>query len=401
MIDFEARQIIEALRSGVSSRVTSRHFSFARPGLTSETEAALKATAEAHGVTGMIVLGKYGEGKTHFLNTVFNLAQQNNMVVSCVSLSKETPFDKLFLVYQKLLGNTYLPGQMQPGFERVFENMTLGNPLAAELLEFGKAELDTNKLYFLLKSYLGTEDDEEKYALLSDLEGYFVNNTTLKQIYRRIFGEPAVYSVPFSKTKHCTDYFAFMSRLFLKLGYSGWVLLFDETELVGRLGKKARLNAYRNMARFLLPSGGSKLRAVYSAFAMTASYTEDVIESKHELENLESSALEPEAHSAVQGILELIASGPQLAPLSGEEILGVLQRVTELHGRAYGWPPKIDVQELFRVTDKKGHLLRTRIRAAVEYLDQLYQYGDCAGIAVGEVSGESYEENQISLEELL
>ena len=71
--------------------------------------------------SGMIISGKYGEGKTHLLNTVFNLAHSNNMVVSYLSLSKETPMDKLYLVYQKLISNTYLPMRQQPGFMQVLE----------------------------------------------------------------------------------------------------------------------------------------------------------------------------------------------------------------------------------------------------------------------------------------
>lgn len=43
----------------------------------------------------MIICGKYEGGKTHLLNTVFNMASENNMVVSYLSLNKETPIDKL------------------------------------------------------------------------------------------------------------------------------------------------------------------------------------------------------------------------------------------------------------------------------------------------------------------
>lgn len=401
MIDFEARQVIEALRSGVSSRTTSRYFSSARPSLIEGAARDLEAIASGEGVTGMIVSGKYGEGKTHFINTVFHMARQKNMVVSQISLSKETPFDKQFLIYQKLMSNTYLPGHLQPGFEQVFKNMTLGSPLAANLLEFAQNGLETNKLYFLLKSYLGTEDDDEKYMLLSDLEGDFINSSTLRQIYKRIFSQPAVYTTGFNKTKHCMDYFSFMSRLFQQMGYSGWVLLFDEAELIGRLGKKARVNAYRNMAHFLLPEEDTRLKAAYSVFALTASFVEDVIESKHEYENIDTANVSSLYRERAKQILDLISSTPQLAPLTQEEILLILKKVQELHGRAYSWTPAVDIQELYQATNKKGHLLRTRIRAAVEYLDQIYQYGQAADIQVNELSGETYTEDLPSLEELL
>ncbi len=57
---------------------------------------ALDAVREDGKSSGRIISGKYGEGKTHLLNTVFNIAHANNMVVSVISLSKETPFDKLY-----------------------------------------------------------------------------------------------------------------------------------------------------------------------------------------------------------------------------------------------------------------------------------------------------------------
>lgn len=401
MIDFDARQVIEALRSGVSSKTTSRYLSSARPDLIDGADKALENTIASKGVSGMIVSGKYGEGKTHFINTVFHMAQQKNMVVSQISLSKETPFDKQFLIYQKLMSSTYLPGYLQPGFEKVFDNMTLGSPLAADLLEFAQNGLETNKLFFLLKSYLGTEDDDEKYMLLSDLEGDFINSSTLRQIYKRIFSQPAVYNTGFNKTKHCMDYFAFMNHLFLKMGYQGWVLLFDETELVGRLGKKARVNAYGNMAHFLLPKEDTRLKTVYSVFALTASFVEDVIESKHEYENIDTVNVSQQCREEAKQILQMISSTSQLAPLSQEELLGILLKVQELHGRAYSFTPAVDIQELFQATNKKGHLLRTRIRAAVEYLDQIYQYGQAAEIQVNELSGESYTEEPPSLDELL
>lgn len=46
------------------------------------------------------------------------------MVVSYLSLSKETPMDKLYLIYQKALQNTYLPGRQRPGFMQELEKIS-------------------------------------------------------------------------------------------------------------------------------------------------------------------------------------------------------------------------------------------------------------------------------------
>ncbi len=77
------------------------------------------------------------------------------------------------------------------------------------------------------------------------MEGDFIENAPLKKTYRRIFSQPVKCNVNFTKTKHCRDYFFFMSHLFTQMGYHGWVILVDETELkeagkttINELGKE-------------------------------------------------------------------------------------------------------------------------------------------------------------------
>ncbi len=84
MYDFEARHIIEALRSGIPSRTIGQYFSEARPELEREISNRLEKACETGKSDGMVISGKYGEGKTHLLNTVFSLAQSENMAVSYI-----------------------------------------------------------------------------------------------------------------------------------------------------------------------------------------------------------------------------------------------------------------------------------------------------------------------------
>lgn len=395
MFDYEARRVIEALRSGVPSRAVGQYFSEARPQIMKSISDKLQQVIDTERSDGMIISGKYGEGKTHLLNTVYNMAHSENMVVSFLSLSKETPMDKLYLIFQKVMENTYLPGREQPGFMHVLDEMTPNSPLASELLLYSTTELITDKIYYLLKAYLNTEDQEEKFLLQADLEGDFISNAELRRIYKRIFNQTVKYKVSFSKTKHYQDYFSFMSYLFRKLGYNGWVILFDETELMGRFGKKARLKAYANMAEFLQPS--EKFKAVFTMFALSASYAEDVIEGKHEFENLE--AVFPEQQEPAKMVLNQMLKAQQLVPLTKEESQNVLMRVQEFHGKAYNWAPQITADTMAEVTKAGGYLLRTKIRAAVEFLDQLYQYGEAADTKINELGKESFEEEVPDLAE--
>lgn len=303
--------------------------------------------------------------------------------------------DKLYLVYQKIIQNTYLPRRQQPGFMHELEKISANSPLAGEMQLYAAKHLETDKLYYLFRSYLNTEDSDEKFLLQADLEGDFIANGPLKKIYRRIFSQPVKYNVNFTKTRHCGDYFSFMSHLFTQMGYHGWVILIDETELMGRLGKKARLNAYRNIAQFLLPERCTE--STFTIFALSASYTEDVIEGKHEYENLET--LWPDNQEPARTVLDLLVKAPQLVPLTREELSQALSRIQDFHGKAYDWTPQVSLDSLTESTQSAGYLLRTKIRAAIEFLDQLYQYGKAGKTTVNELGEETFEEDVPVLED--
>ena len=394
MFDFSARHIIEALRSGVPSREVGEYFSEARPGMRAKVEKLLEAAKEENKSGGMVFKGRYGEGKTHMLHTAFNMAQDRNMVVSMVSLGKETPIDKPWELYRRLMANTWLPGAKQPGIREKAEELTSGSSLTSELLAYTAAELETNKLYFLLQAMTRTQDEEERAAFLADLEGDFVSPALIKRSYRRISGVPAKFSENFSKTKHWRDYYFFMSHFIRQLGYDGWVILLDEAELIGRLGKKTRPKCYVRMQEFLKPDPRMEKTVTFIAFS--ESYQADVIEKRNEFQNMADFYGEgTEEEKAAVSVLNAILSAPELAPLSREEVIRVLRDVEQFHALAYEWQPDVPAEDIYKATEKGGYLLRTKLRGAIELLDQLYQYGEVGDIRVGQLTSESLEEEEL------
>jgi hypothetical protein len=393
---FEARRIIEALRSGVSSFTLGQYFSSARPRILGEIEVALDSLASTSVSGSRIISARYGEGKTHLLNTVFNMAHQHNMVVSKVILSKESPLSNLSQLYTKIVQGTYLPGRMQPGITEALERLSLSSRATTDLCEYCLTHLETNKLFYVLKSYLGTQDDEEKYLLAADIEGDFMTVSGIRKVYRRIFGEPPVFNESFVKSRHTGDYLAFLSQLFKTQGYDGWVILFDEAELVGRLGRISRQKAYLNMDTFLQPA---HLEQTWTLMAFNSSFVPDVIEAKHEYDALEANErLAPDAKTRVTVVLAQIEAATQLAPLNREETADILNKVLHYHGLAFDWKPRMDAEVFLLATDPYGYLLRTRIRAAVEMLDQLYQYGEVGEIQITELGQISFEEDESTLD---
>ena len=95
-----------------------------------------------------------------------------------------------------------------------------------------------------------------------------------------------------------------------------------------------------------------------------------------------------------------MTSAPQLLPLTKAEINGILCKIQDFHGKAYEWEPDVSVDSLAEATQYGGYLLRTKIRAAIEFLDQLYQYGKAGRTSVNELGKETFDEDVPSLEDL-
>jgi carboxynorspermidine decarboxylase len=70
--------------------------------------------------------------------------------------------------------------------------------------------------------------------------------------------------------------------------------------------------------------------------------------------------------------------------------IGRLERCI-LRMREYGLTVYLEPGEA--VALNAGYLLRTKIRTAIELLDQLYQYGEAGNIRTGTLTSESYEED--------
>jgi len=148
------------------------------------------------------------------------------------------------------------------------------------------------------------------------------------------------------------------------------------------------------MAHFLFPP--KQLGSTFSLFAFTSSYVEDVIEAKKEFQNL--SEAYPEDEEPMKSVLEAIIDAPQLEPLSEEEITEVLEKIILFHGKAYDWKPEVHLASMFSKVESGGYLLRSKIRAAIEYLDQLLLYGDVGKSTFAQLSQESFAEDAESAE---
>lgn len=399
MEKFAARQVIECLRSGVPSRSLSSIFSYGREAACERVGRELERVYSGGGVLPLVIKGNFGNGKTHFLNIIAQKAEKMNFAVSFISLSKETPFDKLDRLYRRAAAGLYLPGGSQPGFASLLETLPTRGDQADEMLNYAARNLHP-KIEIVLKNYLdGSGDAYNQHILASDLAGDFIPNAQLKSIHRLNFGK-ALSLTPFKVKESSFDYFRFLSRLIRAAGFAGWVILFDEFEQLMYLGITARANAYLNAARFMAPSFG--MTATYTVFSASSNLWSELIwkQKNSDYDNVPQKLAAKNRQHDIPTVREVFSSFLKenlfLDTLSAFDIRRMLKAVRDHHALAYDWqaPEDIDPATVNLPADRP---LRTVIRALVEWLDLQYLYGDkpeIEAVMPGELLPGNFPENE-------
>lgn len=372
-----ARRLIEHLRSGVPLPPDEQPPTTGRAPLCNRV-AALLDTVAAEGSSALAIQANYGDGKTHALRAIWHLAVEHRFVVSNVTLTRETPFDRLDRVYPKLMAETYLPGARQPGIDRLVTGITAGGERAQQLLRFAADNLHP-KLYALAHNLIDGSSAEAVEVLVRDLARLDLPLSELRRIDRGNFGRPLKLD-RFSAPRDVRDYFRLVDFLIGLSGYAGWVILFDEVELVGRLGRGGRAKAYANIGR--LATSGLGCSHLLSVFAVASNFYDTVLERRHDAaqaaEWLESRGDAEGAEFCRLGIAAL-HHAVLLEPLAPASWIPLMQVVLDAHETAYAWSAHTsaaalwdEVRQLAPETDAK---LRTRLRLAIQWLDLVLQHG--------------------------
>jgi len=382
-----ARRIIDQIRSGVSSKEAAAALPFGRESILEEIRSDLGKIASdgrpSHPYR--VFLADYGVGKTHMLQSVWSLAEQAGFVVSHITISREAPLGRPDRVYRKLMARTFLPGRHEAGIGPLLDDLARRPEETGELLRFSERELHP-RLALVLEARLRAAGGRDDEVLDQDLAGYFPPLPELRLAYRERFGTaPKVER--FRLADHAFDYFRLLDRLVASGGCAGWVLLFDEFEMVGRLGRRARAASYEFFRRVALDR---ELPHAMSFWGVAASFKTETLEKRSEAESLgvwlEARGEKDEARQ-VRGVLELLSAQPALPPLKEAQIAETFAAIGRLHGLAYGWqPPETDLyREVRALVPERDVKMRQLVRAAVQILDLRLVHGEAADLLVEEV----------------
>ncbi len=226
-----------------------------------------------------LIIGSYGGGKTHFLYCVRNLAWQCRYIVSYVSLSPvECPFDRLDLVYKRVVQNLAYPPS---SFESLVSPADKG---IESLLRTWYADVST-KLE-------GREEKEEFLRGISGVESQSFlfgvkraflaleeeNDEEFSEISRWLLGERIEDLHKFGITEVLDQHTAFrfirsLVQFVRIIGYPGTVLLFDEAErAISIAGSRAEKRALDNLRQFIDECGNSRFPSTMVHYAIPDVY---------------------------------------------------------------------------------------------------------------------------------
>ena len=265
---FGSRQIIESLRRGNVPQYGATRFYHCKPRVRKILEEDLSFIGRG-GYSTKYFCGPYGSGKSLTLCLVKDKALEMKFITSSVTLDpRTTVFHKLEIIYQHIFENLSL--KTQHGY------MEGGQAMYHILYEWG------GKLLHGRKPVPEEIVIPEIPNLLEIMESFFRTPRLRPHIVNWLMGKRYI---PFSVKRQfnvkgeidrdtCMSFLVGFCKMAKTIGYSGWILLFDEAESIMELWtRKARDTAYDNMRN--LDENRYKLKSFYVVFGGTPEFFSD------------------------------------------------------------------------------------------------------------------------------
>lgn len=213
----------------------------------------LKKTGEGKGIT-KFISGEFGSGKSFFLKVIEEMAFKDNFVVSKITLNRDVPFNKIEVVYKNIAKN--LKCKTGTSLEHIIEkwitklNMMAFNettdPVKQNLIVTENMQNDLELAREHSNPFVVAIENYQKAMNAGDYETAKYAQAWLRGDSNIPFTEKRKFGVKGDIDRENTFKFLEALAAFIKsIGYSGLVILIDETEYIMNLHtKKLRDTAY-------------------------------------------------------------------------------------------------------------------------------------------------------------
>jgi hypothetical protein len=296
-------------------------------------------------VPGVLFGGDFGTGKSHLLEYLQHLALEAGFVASKVVISKETPLHDPVKLFRTAIANAIVPERRGAALVEIASALDFEGPGFESLTRWVSSdEADLNERFsatLYLYRNLRLEDAEFVDKIIRFWSGDPIALGDLRRELREA-GEGATYVISSAPQRELAlQRFRFLAQLCVAAGFGGFVLFFDEVELIGRYSLLQRAKSYAEIARWLPGIEDDPLAGLLAVLAITADFVPAVLDEKNDYENVPSrlrlrgdELLAARAEQGMRAIeRDLI---PVLRP-DAERLEATYRKLRAVHAAAYEW----------------------------------------------------------------
>lgn len=257
--------VIKALRSGLVPLVGTDRILVGNKAELDEIDQQLDRVA-GNKSDFKFICGCYGSGKTFLCSCIKEMAWEKNFAVSVVTVSQESPLNKLDIVYNKIIdGLRTDENRFSCAFTDILEAWLFN--IQQKVMNLN--DIDLTKKVTLerlvsenIRSQLSS--DIVKIGIARAIEEFYVaklyNNTQKANIALGWLKGEKTITASVSKSinlnkgidkQNALDFLKALLHIVRLSGYSGLVVIFDEVETLQRLNSTQRTESYQNIRLFL------------------------------------------------------------------------------------------------------------------------------------------------------
>jgi hypothetical protein len=393
---FNVRRAMERLREGLFDPVAVRLLTAHEERLKGEVERDFRAV-DAGKSPHLCIVGAYGQGKSHSLVYIQDMALREGFAVSRINLDpREVPFQSYREVYRELMGRLRIPasGASFPALWRKWAQQQIKE---REDLQRGVLDILPNRMPHYFKAVLAAmahgnislserEKKMKKHAafrpkefptlLARALTGETVPIQRLINIFK--YREVSFYRDGSLSCRGVEPYFLMtqaLSQLFKEMGYRGWVLLFDEGESITQVSVFARSKSYRLLHRMFGVAGDSEPTFLYPVFAFTDDFFQRVQQEDYDKILVRGEQEIPYFDRNYARAWQSLNTY-RLHDLTRKEWEELSRKLISLHAKAYDWQPpedRVAHEMASRLEAMHNQETRLKLKALVDSLDLAQQ----------------------------
>jgi hypothetical protein len=376
---FQARVIIEGLRKGLVPTEYVSFFTVGRQNWLKFVEEDLDNFIAEGGGKVRFINGDYGDGKTHFMSVIRQLALQKNFASSFVVLTRDIPIHKFEVVYQEIVA------QLRGCFEGIGIRPLLQQWIAKQkqanvdcetllhsLLQITHMNPNfANALVGLLQEKVPSPKQETEES--ADPQEIIYQWFEGKKVPKKELAKLHIYE---TLNKSNSKNFLQSLIVFLKLtGHKGLILLFDELETVLAQGASIRNAAYENLRLLMDSTDHAEYLHLFFSLIPDVLLSEKGFKSYDALWSRVRTVGDSAALNYRGTLIDL-----HKTPLKQQELVDLGVFLRKIHEISYRWSaqqlvPNDRIAEICKKQDEMGVLSEVRlfIKQMIRYLDMAEQ----------------------------